>query len=129
MASAKGSGSVRGAVTDPSAPPFASRNGKPTVADSGKSPAIDSYGRSTNAPVVRGVDFTATGTSGETPDAEDRQPTDWGNPGQIPGGAATRVDSSSIPSDGIFAPLQAGNAARERDPGPQPSSVPFKNMK
>jgi hypothetical protein len=128
MASAKQGSATRGPVpADTASPPFATRSGRATVTDSGAPPGIDSVGRSTAPAAAPGIDFART--AGAIPDGAEGQPIDWGNPAQDPGRPEYRVDVESIATGGIFAPLQAGNASRERDPGPSPASLPFKNLK
>lgn len=130
MAAAKQPNSVRGAITDSAAPPFATRSGQATVTTSGKAPAIDpSTGRPTNAAPQPGRNFVADPTDGVDADAEDRSPLEWPGPTTAPGGAELRVDRDSIVSGGLFPELRPGAASRSSDPGPQPASLPWRNLK
>ncbi|MGO8996011.1 MAG: hypothetical protein ACLQVI_22075 [Polyangiaceae bacterium] len=124
--------SKKGTVTDPSAPPFATRGGAPSTPGMSGKPADFSKTPSGNQPRgQRGTDYTRTARPDATPDdAQQPQPTEWPSTAQTPGSPAQRADASSIPRDGSFPPATpASTRGGQCDPGPQPARSPFKNMK
>ena len=124
--------SKKGTVTDPSAPPFATRGGAPSTPGMSGKPADFSKTPSGNQPRgQRGTDYTRTARPDATPDdAQQPQPTEWPSTAQTPGSPAQRADGRRQSPATARSPRDAREHARRAvHPGPQPARSPFKNMK